>query len=499
MATVRSSTETLPLLPRPLHEGIVDPETRPGGMTPLPVHHSPAPQPRRSPILDALADGARLSLVPAAAAGAVAALEHDQPVHCALLAAIAFSGGALLARRGADEAARLPLMRSLYPMVAPGFGVLAMLALMLASGTQTPSLLPLVGAFAIATLVGALGGATSARAASARGPLRVALIGGARSADPFSLALPRGSRGRYTLVGCVGTGHDGGAVPVLGELDDLSRLVVEHRIDVLVLAADAPRLEVFEEVARSCLDLPVRLIELSELYEQIFGYVPAASINAEWFACLAHPSVGDPVGPAKRALDLLVATLLGLVALPVLGLLALLVRRDGGPALFSQIRIGEGGRPFRVYKLRSMTPSAGTGAQWAQLDDPRITPIGRFLRASHLDELPQLYNVMRGEMSIVGPRPEQPEFVVRLERNLPYYQRRHMMRPGITGWAQIRCGYAGSDVGSAWKLCHDLYYIKHRSLGLDLLILFETLATLVLPREPVMEPENAAFILGDAS
>jgi lipopolysaccharide/colanic/teichoic acid biosynthesis glycosyltransferase len=142
-----------------------------------------------------------------------------------------------------------------------------------------------------------------------------------------------------------------------------------------------------------------------------------------------------------------------------------------------------------------MTVASGREAQWAERDDPRVTRIGRFLRTAHLDELPQLINVLRGEMSLVGPRPEQPEFVDRLERTLPFYQRRHLMRPGITGWAQIRCGYAGSDHGSAWKLCHDLYYAKHRSLGLDVLILCETLSTLVFDREPVLRPESFAYVL----
>ena len=116
------------------------------------------------------------------------------------------------------------------------------------------------------------------------------------------------------------------------------------------------------------------------------------------------------------------------------------------------------------------------------------------LRRTHLDELPQLLNVLRGEMSLVGPRPEQPEFVARLERRFSFYQSRRLIKPGITGWAQIRCGYAGSDIGSAWKLCHDLYYIKNRSMGLDLLILLETLATLFFPREPVVKPESVDFI-----
>jgi lipopolysaccharide/colanic/teichoic acid biosynthesis glycosyltransferase len=241
----------------------------------------------------------------------------------------------------------------------------------------------------------------------------------------------------------------------------------------------------------------VGVVELSSLFEEVFGHVPTAEINAAWFQCLADPDVRVATGPVKRAIDVIAAGVLLALTLPLQALLVLLIRRDGGPGLYSQERIGEGGRRFRLYKLRTMRVGADASAQWASPCDPRTTRIGTFLRRAHLDELPQLVNVLRGEMSLVGPRPEQPEFVERLERMLPLYQRRHLMRPGITGWAQIRCGYAGSDVGSAWKLCHDLYYVKHRSLGMDLLILFETLATLVLEREPVMRPENVAFVLAD--
>jgi lipopolysaccharide/colanic/teichoic acid biosynthesis glycosyltransferase len=144
-----------------------------------------------------------------------------------------------------------------------------------------------------------------------------------------------------------------------------------------------------------------------------------------------------------------------------------------------------------------MTPAASVGAQWAATDDPRITGIGRVLRRSHLDELPQLMNVMRGEMSLVGPRPEQPDFVDRLEEVLPFYQRRHLMKPGVTGWAQVRCGYAGSDIGSAWKLSHDLYYLKHRSIAFDMAILGETVRTLFADRRYAIELKWVSFIHGD--
>ena len=136
---------------------------------------------------------------------------------------------------------------------------------------------------------------------------------------------------------------------------------------------------------------------------------------------------------------------------------------------------------------------AGDEAAWAQDDDPRATPIGRIMRRTHCDELPQLWNILRGEMSFVGPRPEQVAFVARLEPALPFYQRRHLIRPGLTGWAQVRCGYAGTDVGAAWKLCHDLYYLKRRSLFFDLLIMIETASAIVLP-EPINRPDERFIV-----
>jgi lipopolysaccharide/colanic/teichoic acid biosynthesis glycosyltransferase len=173
-------------------------------------------------------------------------------------------------------------------------------------------------------------------------------------------------------------------------------------------------------------------------------------------------------------MDLAFALVAGVAALPLLAVLALIIRRDGGPVFFRQMRIGEHGLPFTLYKLRTMRGEADGVLRWSTEDDPRVTPVGRLLRRTHVDELPQLLNVLRGEMSIVGPRPEVPEFVERLEQQLEFYPRRHLVKPGITGWAQVRCGYAGSDIGSAWKLCHDLYYLKHRSLALDLMIVAET-------------------------
>ena len=414
-----------------------------------------------------------------------------------MVGGIALGCGSLLARRVAPQAGLLPLMRRMYPLLGPLLGVCVIAAIELLTGVPAAGPLDLLATGAATAFVahpwaGLFG-------SPAPGSRRVAFIGPPAAAERLERALDSVGSRQYVLAGRVSyPGEPPAAGPeALGGLGELAAIVVQHDVDLLVIGTEAPRLAVFDEVADTCLDLPVRLVELPSLFEEVFGHVPTAEINAAWFQCLADPQARASVGPVKRTVDLVGACIALLVALPLLPLLVVLIRRDGGPALFSQTRIGAGGRRFRLHKLRTMHVGADTSAQWACHDDPRITQVGAFLRRTHLDELPQLVNVLRGEMSLVGPRPEQPEFVDRLERMLPFYQRRHLMLPGITGWAQVRCGYAGSDVGSAWKLCHDLYYAKHRTLGMDLLILAETLATLMFEREPVTQPENVFYVLVD--
>jgi exopolysaccharide biosynthesis polyprenyl glycosylphosphotransferase len=172
------------------------------------------------------------------------------------------------------------------------------------------------------------------------------------------------------------------------------------------------------------------------------------------------------------------------VCLPFIPLIILAVRLSSpGPILFRQTRVGRRGRPFTVLKFRTMSQDAeDQGAVWATKNDPRVTPVGRFMRQTRLDEIPQLWNVLRGEMGFVGPRPERPEFVQWLSSEVPFYDLRHMIRPGITGWAQVRYRYGASLEETKHKLEYDLYYIKHLSLGLDLLIMFETIKTIILWR-----------------
>ncbi len=184
---------------------------------------------------------------------------------------------------------------------------------------------------------------------------------------------------------------------------------------------------------------------------------------------------------ARRIVSTLTAAVGLLLFLPFFPLVVLLVRLSSpGPIFFRQTRVGLAGRNFTVYKFRTMrTDAESAGAKWATKDDPRVTRLGGFMRKTRLDEVPQLWNVLRGDMGFVGPRPERPEFVPWLSEQIPYFNLRHMIRPGLTGWAQVRYGYGATLAQSREKLEFDLYYIKHMTLGLDLLIMFETIKTII--------------------
>ncbi|MDZ7628789.1 MAG: exopolysaccharide biosynthesis polyprenyl glycosylphosphotransferase [Parvularculaceae bacterium] len=185
---------------------------------------------------------------------------------------------------------------------------------------------------------------------------------------------------------------------------------------------------------------------------------------------------------SKRAFDVIAAALLIVFFSWLLLLTAILIRLDSpGPALYRQRRVGKDGKVFEIFKFRSMRADAEkNGAQWASSGDDRITRIGRFIRRTRIDEIPQAFNILKGEMSFVGPRPERPEFVAQLEREIPHYHDRHLVKPGITGWAQVRHEYTASVEGARDKLCYDLFYVKHFSLLLDLLIVLMTVRVAVL-------------------
>jgi len=335
------------------------------------------------------------------------------------------------------------------------------------------------------------------RRRDARRPLRTAVIGSRTAAAALREELALADVKRFVVVGSISPSPPAGDEPdapgSLGSLAELGNIVEGERIDLLLMANDCSRLLVFEQLMLRCDALPVRLWELSAFYEEIFGHIPVAVINSAWFMYLRHPRFRPTPPRLKRGFDLTVAILVAVATAPLMALAALLVRLDGGPALYRQVRVGEGGRTFTMLKLRTMRWQPEADSPWTTSSrDPRITGIGVWLRRTHMDELPQLLNIIRGEMSIVGPRPEQPHYVAELERKLPFYVRRHEIKPGLTGWAQVHCGYGGSESGSLWKLSHDLYYLKHRSMWLDLKIVLRT--TTGLRADQFAEPRSVPFV-----
>ena len=289
------------------------------------------------------------------------------------------------------------------------------------------------------------------------------------------------------------------ALPRLGGMSEIRGVVLDNQVDLLVVSPEQPRLSIFEQTARACLDLPVRMIEATALYENILGHVPIGAINSAWFQYIMHPLYSPSSPLSKRLLDVAVSAALLIVAAPLLILCALAVKlEDRGPILYRQRRYGEEGREFDMIKFRTLRDDADQLIAEGRSEEEVVTRAGRLLRKGHLNELPQLLQVLRGEMSLVGPRPEPPELVETLSRVVPHYDRRALIKPGLTGWAQVRCGYAGSRIGTAWKTCHDLYYLKHRSVGLDLVILLQTFHALV-EREDTEQVPAPDFILGDAA
>lgn len=205
------------------------------------------------------------------------------------------------------------------------------------------------------------------------------------------------------------------------------------------------------------------------------GLHPSSFIYGEGFRLKPSQQI------ARRLVSTLTAAIGLLMFLPFFPFVVLLVRLSSpGPIFFKQTRVGQGGRNFSVFKFRTMrTDAEAMGARWASKNDPRVTRVGMFMRKTRLDEVPQLWNVLRGDMGFVGPRPERPEFMPMLVEQIPYFELRNMIRPGLTGWAQVRYGYGATLAEAREKLEFDLYYIKHMSLGLDLLIMFETVKTIV--------------------
>jgi exopolysaccharide biosynthesis polyprenyl glycosylphosphotransferase len=334
---------------------------------------------------------------------------------------------------------------------------------------------------------------------------RVLVMGAGRSGQTIAQVLREHGDGTYEIVGFVdddkekegqvvvpggGQGRDmeapGVSLRVLGDRRALQDLIATHDVSTVVLAITHEVDGELLPVLLDCLELGVEIVPMPVLYEELTGRVPVEHVGGNWYVAMPirHPSTGGLYPIVRRGLDILLAGL-GLVFLGLaLPLIAVAIYLDSpGPVFYTQERVGKGGRIFRALKFRSMVPGAENGqAVWASENDCRVTRVGRILRRTHVDEFPQFLNIVKGEMSAVGPRPERPEFAEELAREIPFYRVRHAVRPGMAGWALVRQGYASSKDDALLRLQYDLYYIKHQSVWLDLTILFRTVVDTVTLR-----------------
>lgn len=317
---------------------------------------------------------------------------------------------------------------------------------------------------------------------------RVLIIGAGEEAHEVARQL-RGSSDLSlgAVVGFYPTTADApayiGGTKVLGPEVSLDEAVAALRVDRVIVAVKEQRgggVPMDQLLACRIRGIPV--LDLAGFYESAQGEVHTDSLKASWLVYGEGFVQGRVRTTVKRAFDIVTSLALLLLAMPVMLVTALAIRLDSrGPVFYRQERVGRGGRRFMCIKFRSMRTDAEHDgvARWASENDARVTRVGALIRKSRIDELPQLINVLKGEMSMVGPRPERPAFVEQLKKDLPFYDIRHSVKPGVTGWAQVRYQYGASVEGARRKLQFDLYYVKNHSLFLDMLVLIETVSVVL--------------------
>lgn len=265
---------------------------------------------------------------------------------------------------------------------------------------------------------------------------------------------------------------------VLGTTKDLQQVATEARASTIVVALSQRRGNFPVTEILDCKLAGIRVEDWPDFYERMIGKIAVEQLRPSWLVFSEGFSRTRVTRVVKRACDIIFSLAFLLGGAPLYALVAVLIKLDSrGPVFFRQQRVGERGRIFNVIKFRTMAADAEeqTGPVWASEDDPRITRVGRLLRRFRLDEFPQIINVVKGEMSFVGPRPERPHFVAQLQEKIPFYAQRHTVKPGITGWAQVRHQYGGTVEDALEKLQYELYYIKNLSIFLDLVILMHTM------------------------
>jgi len=325
---------------------------------------------------------------------------------------------------------------------------------------------------ALGALCGVLGVRVAFRAVVGA-PQRILLVGDGVRATALNKMVDDQGEGMFKVVAKVEPPREGAtgtlAEPIVATADRL-------RADLLVVACDEPRGSRWVEEVLACKVKGYRVYDAPGLCERVLRRLPVAQLRASDFVFAEELRVSKLRRFGKRVMDLLMAGTLAILAAPLMLLVSVLIKLDSrGPVFYRQERVGFQGRTYRLWKFRSMrTDAEKGGAVWAKANDDRVTRVGRFIRKTRIDEIPQVFNILNGDMSFVGPRPERPVFVEELKKQIPFYDLREMVKPGLTGWAQIRYPYGASVEDARNKLEFDLYYVKNGSLFLDLGIVFHT-------------------------
>ena len=310
---------------------------------------------------------------------------------------------------------------------------------------------------------------------------RVLVVGtGSRAAHVEHLIAKRGAATNIQVVGYLpmgGSHHFVDHDRILDTEETLAEVAARLQVNEIVVAVRERRGGVPVDQLLECKLHGINIVELSTFFERENGHLQLDSMNASWMIFAEGFNQGMLRDTGKRLFDLVMSSVLLVLTLPIMVVTAILIKLESpGPVLYRQERVGQGGHPFTILKFRSMRSDAEQDGKprWASQNDSRITLVGRFIRRTRIDELPQVFNVFFGDMSFVGPRPERPYFVQDLSAQIPYYGIRHSVKPGITGWAQVRYPYGATVEDALHKLQYDLYYVKNHSLFLDLTILFQT-------------------------
>ena len=271
---------------------------------------------------------------------------------------------------------------------------------------------------------------------------------------------------------------------ILGNYDDFPNLVSEHNVNHIIVGLPDSRKKLPIEMLLDFKSRGLFIEEAAAFYEQVAGKIPVDNLRPSWLVFNTGFYISKDIFFLKRILSICLSLVLLILTSPLILLAAIMIKLDSrGPVFYKQERVGQNGKVFKLVKFRSMRQDAEkeTGPVWSTPgDDARVTRVGRLLRRSRIDELPQIYNILRGDMDMVGPRPERPVFVDQLSVDIPYYPLRHVVKPGITGWAQVNYGYASKVEHTIEKLQYDLFYIKNLSIALDIMVIFETIKTVLV-------------------